>query len=54
MRPDEDALHEIAKLATEGKLHIDVGKNLPLSQVVEAQTLQYSKDVCGKVVLDII
>lgn len=52
MRPDGDALGEIARLAGAGQLSSNVGAVLPLDRAGEAQELAASGEAGGKVVLD--
>jgi NADPH:quinone reductase-like Zn-dependent oxidoreductase len=50
-RPDADQLATLAGWVDEGRLRVDVGRTLPLSEAAEAQRLLEQGAVTGKIVL---
>jgi NADPH:quinone reductase-like Zn-dependent oxidoreductase len=51
VEPDHAALEEIARLADEGKLRVEIEREFPLEEAAAAQELSESGGVSGKVVL---
>jgi NADPH:quinone reductase-like Zn-dependent oxidoreductase len=52
-RPDARQLAQLAAWVDEGRLRIEVGRTLPLTDAAEAQRLQEQGGVAGKIVLTI-
>ncbi len=52
-RPDSGQLARLASWVDEGRLRVDVGRTLPLSEAAEAQRLLEHGEVSGKIVLTI-
>lgn len=53
VRPDQEGLEALAKLADEGKLRVEVARTFPLDELADAHRLSEEGHVRGKVVISI-
>lgn len=53
VRPDRDGLDALAKLADDGKLHVEIARTFPLDEIADAHRLSEEGHVRGKVAVTI-